>query len=144
MVNLEQDAYSVESLIRSVRAEQRKHPRRAVHFLVRVFWQQDHSADLIEAPGLIRDVSAGGIGIELTQSLPKGKLLSVQTTAGALQGVVRHVRQFSNGYIVGMEVLSASDGSNHRRSLRNLEIAVAVERPRCCHAAIADGPGQAD
>jgi hypothetical protein len=113
------NANRVDTVIQSVRAEQRKHPRRSANLRVRVFWQEE-SADLIDAPGLVRDISANGFGIKLTRSLPKGKLLSVETTAGALQGVVRHVHPLADGCILGMEVLSASDGSDHQRSLRNL------------------------
>jgi hypothetical protein len=118
------NAQSIDRVIQTVQAEYRKHPRRSVNFRARVFWQE-RSGDLIEAPGLIRDVSASGLGIEVSQSLPMNKLLSVETFAGALQGIVRHVRQLSEGYLLGMEVWAASDGSNHQRSLRNLEIAMS-------------------
>ena len=115
---------SIDTVIQGFRAEQRRDPRRPVSIGVRVFWRGG-SAGLNEALGVVRDISAHGFGIELAQCLPKGELLSVQTTAGALQGIVRHVRQFSDGYIVGVEVLLASDGSDHQRSLRNLEIAIS-------------------
>lgn len=117
-------ARGVDTIIQTTRAEQRKHPRRPVNLSVRIFWQGE-SKDLVKAPGLVRDISANGFGIVLGQSLPKGKLLSVETTAGALQGIVRHVRQRSEGWILGMEILSASDGSDHQRSLQYLEAAIA-------------------
>ena len=118
------DPHSIDSVIQAVRAEQRKHPRRSVNFSVRVFWQEE-SAELVDAPGLVRDISANGFGIELARSVPRGKLLSVDTTAGALQGIVRHVQQRAEGWVLGMEVLSASDGSDHQRSLRSLEASIA-------------------
>ncbi len=113
----------VETVIRSVQREQRKHPRRSLDLRVRVFWRGE-SAGLTNAPGVARDISASGLGIELAQSLPKGKLLSVETPAGALQGIVRHAHQMDDKCILGMEILAASDGSDHGRSLRNLKAAI--------------------
>ena len=114
---------SIDAVIQAVRTEQRRHPRRSVNIRVRVFWQGE-SAELVEAPGLVRDISVNGFGIEIAHYLPEGRLLSVETTAGALQGVVRHVHQVSGGYATGMEILLASDGSDHQRSLRNLETVI--------------------
>lgn len=116
-------AHAVDAVIRSVQREQRKHPRRSVDLRVQVFWRGE-SADLIDAPGVARDISAGGLGIELDQTIPAGKLVSVQTPAGALQGIVRHVHQQADKCILGMEILAASDGSDHQRSLRNLKVAL--------------------
>lgn len=113
-------AHGVDAVIRSVQREQRKHPRRSVDLRVRVFWRGE-SADLIDAPGVARDISAGGLGIELSENLSTGELLSVETPAGALQGIVRHVHQQADKCILGMEILAASDGSDHQRSLRNLK-----------------------
>ena len=118
------NSHSIDTVIQAVRAEQRKHPRRSVNLSVRIFWQGE-SADLVDAPGVVRDISANGFGIELARSVPQGKLLSVETTAGALQGIVRHVRQRAEGCVLGMEVLSASDGRDHQRSLRNLQAVIA-------------------
>ena len=63
---------STDTLIQAFRAEQRKHSRRSVNIRVRVFWQGD-SAELVQAPGLVQDISVNGFGIELAHYLPEGQ-----------------------------------------------------------------------
>ena len=106
------------------RAEQRRYPRFPAELRVRIHWK-DSSGDLHDTLGIIIDLSAGGFGIELARPFPEGALLSVETHEGTLLCVVRHTQQRPNNYRLGVEVLAASDGSNHRRSLDNLEIALA-------------------
>ena len=105
--------------------EQRKHRRVAANLGVRVYWQAG-PGPLYDAPGIVRDVSAGGFGIELERELSRGELISVETPEGSLQCIVRHVEQTPRGRRIGVEVMAASDGSNHRRSLDNLRIALAA------------------
>lgn len=109
------------------RAEQRKHRRFPTKLSVRIHWK-DRSGNLHNTPGILVDVSAGGFGIELARPFAEGTLMSVETQEGALQCVVRHGQQRPNGYRLGVEVLAASDGSNHKRSLDNLEIALAESK----------------
>src|SRR5690606_10500661 len=103
----------------AVQAEQRTHDRYATNIAVEVYWQGP-AGELHTEPGLIRDISRSGFGLELGQRLDKGQTLSVQTRVGALQCVVRHARVFGARYIVGLEVITASDGRDHARSLKNL------------------------
>lgn len=117
---LSDNAYSTEES----RAEQRKHPRFPIRLGVRIHWK-DGSGDLQDTSGVIVDVSAGGFGIELARSFATGALLSVQTHEGSLQCVVRYAQELVNGCRLGVEVLAASDGSDHKRSLDNLAIALA-------------------
>jgi hypothetical protein len=106
------------------RTEQRRHERLSTKLGVRIHWK-DGSGNLQETPGIIIDMSAGGFGIELARPFTVGALLSVETREGSLQCVVRHSQQRLNSCRLGVEVLAASDGSNHQRSLDNLEIALA-------------------
>lgn len=101
--------------------EQRIHDRRPTNLAVQVYWQ-DPAGGLQNEPGLIRDISRSGFGLEFGQPLNTGQALSVQTGVGALQCVVRHARIEGTKYFVGLEIMAASDGRNHERSLRNLRL----------------------
>ena len=105
--------------------EQRKQRRVAANLGVRVYWQAG-PGPLCDALSIVRDVSAGGFGILPQRELSRGELVSVETAEGSLQCIVRHVRETPRGYLVGVEVMAASNGSNHRRSLDNLRIALAA------------------
>jgi hypothetical protein len=109
------------------RAEQRKYRRFPSELGVRIHWK-DASGSLQNTSGIIIDVSAGGFGIELARPFPTGTLLSVETQEGSLQCVVRHAQERPTSCRLGVEVLAASDGSNHRLSLDNLEIALAESK----------------
>ena len=117
-----------EGKTEAVRVEQRTDRRYNKEFGVRLYWLGD-SADLRDIPGVVKDISAGGFGIEVDHPFLVGQLVSVGTSEGSLQCVVCHVRRRQNEiYRLGMKILSASDGSNHKRSLENLDIAVAGEQ----------------
>lgn len=104
--------------------ERRTHHRHPANLTVQVYWR-GAAGELESAAGVIRNISGGGFGLELERPLEDGQLLSVQTKEGALQCVVRHVRTDNAKYFVGMEVISASDGSNHERSLKELALVLA-------------------
>lgn len=106
------------------RAEQRKYRRFPTKLSVRIHWKGD-SGNLQNTSGVIVDISAGGFGIELARPFAIGALLSVETHEGSLQCVVRHAQARPNGCRLGLEALAASDGSDHKRSLDNLAIALA-------------------
>ena len=105
--------------------EQRKHRRVAANLGVRVYWQAG-PGPLYDALGVVKEVSAGGFGILLERELSRGELISVETAEGSLQCIVRHVKETPRGCLIGVEVMAASDGSNHRRSLDNLRIVLAA------------------
>ena len=107
--------------------QRRKHRRVAANLGVRVYWQAAGSSSLRDALGIVKNVSAGGFGILLQRELSRGELISVETAEGSLQCVIRHVKQTPRGLLTGAEVMAASNGSNHRRSLDNLKIALATE-----------------
>lgn len=111
------------------KAEQRKHRRIAANLGVRVYWQAG-PGPLYDALGIVRDLSAGGLGILVEREISQGELISVETTEGALQCIVRHVKQTPEGRLIGVEVMAASDGSNHRRSLDNLRVTLAALEKR--------------
>ena len=89
--------------------------------------RQQGQGSLRDALGIVKNVSAGGFGILLQRELSRGELISVETAEGSLQCVIRHVKQTPRGLLTGAEVMAASNGSNHRRSLDNLKIALATE-----------------
>jgi PilZ domain len=130
MKNVEQSPDTASSNVGSrddARIEQRKHQRFPTRLRVRIHWTDD-SGTLLNAPGIVKDVSAGGFGIELDRPFSIGELLSVETHVGSLQCIVRHTQENAGTCRVGVHVLAASDGSDHRRSLDNLATALAESR----------------
>jgi hypothetical protein len=109
----------------ALQSEQRKHRRIPANLGVRVYWQAGPGS-LCDALSIVKDVSDGGFGILLQRKLPLGELISLETTEGSLQCVVRHTRVTPRGCLIGVEVMAASDGSNHRKSLDHLRIALAA------------------
>lgn len=110
--------------------DRRVHHRYPTNMTAEVYWT-DTAGRLESANGVIRNISGGGFGVELEQSFERGQMLSVQTKAGALQCVVHHVRRDNAKYFVGMEVISASDGSNHERSLKDLAVLLDKSNKKC-------------
>lgn len=99
--------------------ERRKHLRHVTALSVTIFWR-DESGLLREMPGIVRDVSAGGFGIEVDYQFHAGQALSVETQSGTLKCQIRHVQERQDGSLVGVEVLLASDASDQVQSLRKL------------------------
>jgi len=109
----------------AIREERRLHPRHLAKQDVLVYWQ-NKSGLPFEAPAVLIDVSAGGFAIELSERFPVGGAVTVRTSERSLQCTVRHVQQQPNGFLVGLEVLSTSDGSACERSLKELSSALAA------------------
>lgn len=119
------DEFAADSQNRcAARAEQRTHDRCPTNIAVDVYWL-DPAGQLQSEPGLIRDISRSGFGLEFGQLLDRGQALSVQTRVGSLQCVVRHTRAYGTKYFVGLEVVTASDGRDHEGSLKNLRQVLA-------------------
>ena len=94
---------------------------------MRVSWQDEQGRQR-EAPALLRDVSAGGFGIELQNPLEVGMLITVRTMVNSCRCEVRHVRANEKRVLVGLRVLPPEDGSSHEESLEKLGAALAATR----------------
>ena len=109
----------------AIRKEQRKHRRYSKQFVVHLYWLDD-LGHLQDAPAVVKDISVDGFGIEAPRSFVVGQLLSVSTSAGSLQCEVCHVRALRDElHHLGVRIRSASDGSDHKRSLKNLAAATS-------------------
>ena len=101
------------------REERRRHPRHPAEEQILVHWQGKFGLPC-ESSAVLRNVSAGGFAIELVERFHVGSVVIVKTPERSLQCMVRHVQQHSDRFLVGLEVLSASDGSTCTRSLQGL------------------------
>ena len=109
------------------RIDRRRSRRFLTELRVRLCWQ-DEGSRLCDGPGAIRNVSAGGLGIEFSQRLPIDQLLTVRTFSSALQCVVRHVQERTEGFLVGVQVLRSPDGL--QETLERLSAAVEASERR--------------
>ena len=108
-------------------AERRRYRRFWVGLNVRVYWQ-DAEGRQRETPALLRDVSAGGFGIELQDRLEVGTLITVRTMVTSPRCEVRHVQANEKCVVIGVKVLPSEDGSRHEDSLEKLAAALAASR----------------
>ena len=106
------------------RKEQRRHQRHAADQQVLVYWQTKSGVPS-ESSATLRNVSAGGFGIELNERFTVGAVVVVKASERSLQCAVRHVQQYSDSFLIGLEVLSTSDGSSLARSLEELSSALS-------------------
>lgn len=107
--------------------ERRRYRRFWVGLNVRVYWQDEQGRQR-EAPALLRDVSAGGFGIELQDRLEVGTIITVRTMVNSPRCEVRHMRANSARVLIGVKVLPSADGSRHEESLEKLAAALAASR----------------
>lgn len=108
-------------------AERRRYRRFWVGLNVRVYWQDEQGRQR-EAPALLRDVSAGGFGIELQDRLEVGTLITVRTMVNSPRCEVRHMNANEKRVLIGVKVLPSEDGSRHEDSLEKLAAALAASR----------------
>ena len=108
--------------------ERRRNPRHLAEGQVLVHWPSKFGF-LRESSALLRDVSVGGFAIDLVEKLPVGGVVIVETSERSLQCMVRHVQQQPHSFLVGLEVLSASDDSTCARSLEALSSALSDSFP---------------
>ena len=108
--------------------ERRRHPRHLAEGQILVHWQSKFGL-LRESSALLKNVSAGGFAIELDEKFPVGGVVIVETSERSLQCMVRHVQQQPHSFLVGLEVLSASDDSTCARSLEALSSALSDSFP---------------
>ena len=108
----------------SPREERRRHRRQPAQEPVMVYWQGKFGLPC-ESSAELRNISAGGFAIELTEKFDVGSVVVVKTAERSLQCIVRHVQQHSDSFLAGLEVLSSSDGSSSARSLEGLSSALS-------------------
>jgi PilZ domain len=104
--------------------ERRRHQRHAAEQQVQICWQSKSGLPR-ESEATLRNVSAGGFAVELDESFPVDAMVVVKASERWLQCAVRHVQQNSDSYLIGLEVLAASDGSTLARSLEGLSSALS-------------------
>ena len=98
-------------------SEKRRSRRCRIEWDVVLHWL-DESAVLCKCAGVLRDISAGGVGLETKQMIQAGQPVMVRIASTALNGAVRHVQSRSDGCLIGIEILPSS--SNHLEALRRL------------------------
>jgi hypothetical protein len=108
--------------------ERRRHPRHEAEEQVLVYWQTKSGLPR-ESAAVLRNVSAGGFAIELVERFEVGAVVVVKASERSLQCAVRHVQQHSDSFLIGLEVLSASDGSTLARSLEGLSSGLSDSIP---------------
>jgi hypothetical protein len=107
--------------------EQRRFRRFSTTLDVEIYWEDEYGLPCV-SPAVVRNVSAGGFGIELSQKPPVGSLLTVRTLKSSLQCVVRHVKPDQRAYLVGVQMLPAPDGTTPTQSLERLAAALSAAR----------------
>lgn len=107
----------------STEADHRRDPRRPAQTVVLIYWLDDAGLPC-DACAVIRDVSARGFGIETDRRFTVGQSLTIRTADNSLECVVRHMQEYPNSFLAGLEVLSSSDGSLLESSLANLSMAL--------------------
>lgn len=103
--------------------ESRRFPRTPARSVVLIYWQ-DSAGLPCEATAVIRDVSARGFGLRTDRPFEVGAFITVRTPERSLVCAVRHVQAEPCSYLVGLEILSSSDGSSDEVSLNCLSKAL--------------------
>jgi hypothetical protein len=107
--------------------DRRRYRRFWVGINVRLYWQDEQGRQR-ESAALLRDVSAGGFGIELQDVLEVGMIVTVRTIVNSPRCEVRHVQANDKRVLIGVRVLPSDDGSRHEESLQKLADALAASR----------------
>lgn len=108
-----------------VQVEQRRHRRIPTNLHVEVTWIDAFGFENATT-AVVKDISAGGFGIESCQGRPVGSRLTVATPANALRCVVRHLRKGRDGFYLGLEMLPLIDEiAKTKESLENLRTALS-------------------
>jgi hypothetical protein len=105
--------------------EQRRHRRIPTSLNVEVTWIDAFGFENVAA-AVVKDISAGGFGIESSESRPLGSRLTVATQASSMQCVVRHVSATEDGFRLGLEILPSVDEiARKKESLDSLRAALS-------------------
>ena len=105
--------------------DRRHHPRYSAGDEVLVCWQDDAGLQC-EARAIVGDISASGFGVEINRSIPLTTIVTVSAPERSLRCAVRHIQEFPNSFLVGLEVLSSSDDTPLAKSLEQLSSALAA------------------
>jgi hypothetical protein len=108
--------------------ERRRDRRYGAEGQVLVYWQSRYGRPQ-ESAAILRNASAGGFAIELGESFPVGAVVVIKASERSLQCMVRHVQELSDSFLIGLEVLSASDGSTLARALDGLSSGLSDSIP---------------
>lgn len=111
----------------SLLIEQRRYRRFSTTLDVEICWRDEYGLPCV-SPAVVKNVSAGGFGVALGKEPPVGSLLTVTVLKTSMKCVVRHVQPDHDAYLVGMEMLPASDGTTPTQSLQRLATALCSDR----------------
>lgn len=107
--------------------ERRRYRRFWVGLNVDLSWQDEQGRER-EAQALLRDVSAGGFGIELEERVEVGLVITIRTMVTSARCEVRHTHANGKTVVIGVKVLPSEDGSRHEESLEKLAAALSAGR----------------
>ena len=108
-----------------LQVEQRRHRRIPTSLNVEVAWV-DGFGFKKAAAAVVKDISAGGFGIELYRHRPAGSRLTVTTQTNAMACIVRHVRAVRDEFYLGLEIMPSVDEiTKAKESLENLRTALS-------------------
>ena len=111
-----------------LQVEKRRHRRIPTNLSVEVTWIDAFGFENAAA-AVVKDISAGGFGIESYQSRPVGSRLTVATRTNSMRCVVRHLRAVRDGFYLGLEILpSVHEIATTNESLERLRAALSRDR----------------
>ena len=108
------------------RAEQRRHPRLSTNLEVQVCWI-DAFGFQNEGTAVVKNISAGGFGIEFGHNRPLGSRLTVRTGTNSIQCLVRHTQPRQGDVYLGLEVLPTLEEAGASQSLDRLGTVLSDE-----------------
>jgi hypothetical protein len=106
------------------REERRTDPRYGAEGQVLVHWLSRFGLPR-ESAAVLRNVSVSGFAIELVEEFPVDAVVVVKASERSIQCRVRHVQQYPDRFLIGLEVLSGSDGTTRAQSLEALSSALS-------------------
>ena len=111
--------------IERLQVEQRRHRRIPTSLNVEVTWVDGFGFERAAA-AVVKDISAGGFGIEACQRRPVGSRLTVTTQTNSMPCVVRHLRAVRDEFYLGLEILPSLDEiAQTKESLESLRTALS-------------------
>jgi len=110
--------------IKHRQADQRRHHRLSTNLNVQVSWIDAFGFQNDEV-AVVKNVSAGGFGIEFGHNRPLGSRLTVRTENNSMQCVVRHTQARPGGFHLGLEALPSVEQRGTSQSLDRLATALS-------------------
>lgn len=109
--------------------EQRRYRRIPANLDVQTSWIDGFGAEVC-APGVVKNISAGGFCIEADYSRPVGSRLAVRSATHWMQCIVRHVQPHDDRFYHGLEILPWLVEAAVERSLYSLGSALSDDSVR--------------